>query len=1212
MTPMGFRSVLSSAVVLLLLAAGSARAQPSFDCAKASNAVERAICADPGLAALDVEMAALYAAARATVQGGAAEKLVAGQRAWMKRRGRCGGNAACLAAQMGERIAELRQSPATESAALACPEALGEARAMVSGIRFSIGMVQTLTPGTGLELGYTLSSAKPAPLPLFIVADFPVATRFKGKGFLPLTAGARGPDGLKHAEERTRAIIPLHGRVPAASGVITVFLLSAGPQDIGISLVTVGRCGEHVLRTERSPGLTVELGLPEIVLQDRFTADAPDELLADASGHYTMKVYKGRYEVFDRGTGALLLSRAGLRPRFSPARRFVAAVRMQDRRLEIIDLADGAVIHELRPGMLAWARNDSFIVLGAEIRQIDNTIVSSLNADIVTGTSMPNMGVGWLVEVVLDVDRLFVAMSDPSVNGFESGASFWDMISGETYQMAQSALPQEEQAVDGDRKALRRLVRTHRGIDIPLEYPLWRFGEPVRVTHGIETYRMNTFAADMQTFVVEDQIVRTPLPAATATATAADQRCETAKDGRGLARAKGDGVLCAVEVAGRGLARLPQPVFQASEATVLDRISDVVGEIDRVSPITYDTYGDHMDAYAGRKAKVEALIKKIAAATPAIRKRISPLAKENIGFECKTSAEAFDPAAIEEVWHWGEGESVHSLLFANCYAGSSRVSQAGLILVSGDLIENIGRQLVPDNASDDTSAFGWSATDASEIRVFVVAKDRILVSASYSGMAAFIDTRTGKRVGNLVPLADPTLVSAMRLTRDGRHLVQLNHDGRFAVSRADTGERLLSGAHIDDEIVVMLPDGRFDTTYEGAHALNVRFAGMPGLQTVHQFAATLQRPGLARAVLEGRAIAARPQTLGFPPQVFFTADAAEGGKRRLAVRASDDSGLARLRIFVDGQLTGERSVAGRAAEEVFEIADPGGSRWITVLADDADGLVSTPKGLLLPPPARGLGKLRAVLVGIDAYTADPAIPALAFARSDAERLKAVLAEHGAPDTTLLTDRAAGSEAILEAVAQAVAATGSDDTLLFSFAGHAVGSGAAGTAGDLLLALPETRTGALKETALAWRDVAALLAKAKGKVVILLDACHTGLAGSSAFATNDDVAGALLTTAGAPMVVLAASKGRQVALESAARGGGVFTSAIVEALGKGHATADADANGVIDLGEFYTAVKTRVLRDTEGRQSPWLARNLLVGDMALFSVRMATRTKSGGE
>ncbi|GAA4163605.1 caspase family protein [Shinella granuli] len=1202
--------VLPASAVLLLLFALSATAQPSFDCRKASNAVEQAICADPALAALDAEMSAVYGAARAAATGSAAETLVAEQRAWLRQRGRCGGDAACLGRQMRERIAVLRRSPVVETGAMACPAALGEARALVAGIRFTVGLTQKLTPDTGLQLGYQFPAARPSPLPLFIVADFPPATRFRGKGFLPLTAGAKGPDGLRHAQARVRAIIPLFGRQPAASGLITAFLLSAGRQDIGVSLVTGGKCGEHVLRTERSPDLTVQLGLPEIVVQDRFTTDAPEMVLADASGRHAMKVYDGRYEVFDRETGALLLARAGLNPRFSPAGRFVAAGRATDNRIEVVDLADGAVIQVLRPGVLAWARNDSFIVLGAEIRQLENTVVSTLDSDLVTGTSMRNMEVGWLTEIVLDIDRMFVAMTGPNADGLKDGGLFWDMISDETHDLAESgpglfALMSQGKSddfdPDGARKALRQLVKTHRGIDIPLESPLWRFGEPVRVTHGMESYRINAREPDVQAFVAEDQAVENPLPAVTATAADTDERCETAEDGRGLARVEGGDVLCAVAVAGRGLGRLPQPVFQASEATIFDRIGDVIGEIDRVSRIDHDTYGDHMDFGAARKAKIDALVTEIAAATPAIRGRIRPLPREDIGLACSTSAEAFDPAAIEQAWRWGEETKVRRLLFVNCYAGSSRISQAGLILVSDGLIVDIDRQLVPDKASEDTSAFGWSASDASAISVFAVAQERILVSASYSGMAAVIDTRTGRRIGNLMPLDNPTLVRAMRLTRDGRHLVQLNHDGRFTVSRVDTGEQALAGVHIDDEIVVMLPDGRFDTSYEGAHALNVRFAGMAGLQTVHQFGAALHRPGLAQAVLAGHDVAARPETLGAPPLVAFSARAAEAGRRRLVVSASDDTALARLRVFVDGRLVSERAVTGATAEAVFEIDDPGGGHWITVLADDADGLVSTPKGLVLPPPAGGRGMLHAVLVGIDAYSGDPAIPALSFARSDAERLKAVLAQagDGRREPILLTDEAARAETILKAVADAVAAAGPEDTLLFSFAGHAVGSGERGTTGELLLALPGTRTAALKETALAWREVAAVLAKAEAKVVVLLDACHTGLAGSSAFATNDDVAGALLTRAGAPMVVLAASKGRQVALESAGRGGGVFTSAIVEVLGAGRGAADADTNGVIDLGEFYAAVKTRVLRDTEGRQSPWLARNLLVGDMALF-------------
>lgn len=131
------------------------------------------------------------------------------------------------------------------------------------------------------------------------------------------------------------------------------------------------------------------------------------------------------------------------------------------------------------------------------------------------------------------------------------------------------------------------------------------------------------------------------------------------------------------------------------------------------------------------------------------------------------------------------------------------------------------------------------------------------------------------------------------------------------------------------------------------------------------------------------------------------------------------------------------------------------------------------------------------------------------------------------------------------------------------------------------------------------DVAVELARARGKVLIFLDACHSGLAGGSSLATNDDVADQLISSSGAPLIVLAASKGRQVALEDGRKGGGIFTSALVDTLSSDRNAADADLNGVIDLGELYSSVKSKVLNETDGKQSPWLARNLLVGEMTLF-------------
>lgn len=1187
----------------------SSLAGPSFDCQKASNANEFSICADPFLSQLDFDMSALFSRIRNGLEEDRAQILIKSQRSWLKQRATCNGDGECLGRLMRSRIEELTGFGGSEPVvALSCPEAIADAKALSAGATFTIDAPATLFPSSELRLNYTLPSARRSALPLYIVFDLPAETRFRGKGFLPLTAGARGPHGLKHAGERTRAIIPLDRGQPSTTGTVSAFLLLAGTHTIGFSIVTGGDCGEHVVLTHSAGPVKIELGLPEIVIQDAFANDAADAIVNDASGRYTMQVYDGRYIVLDQRTGALLLSRAGREPRFSPTGRFVATVRPTDNRIEVIDLSSGTVTNEFRPGVLAWARDDSFIVHGATIRQLDNTIVSSINPDIVTGTSMPNMGVAWReVEIVLDIDNMFAAMTADNVEGFEGGALFWDIVSGahsvqtESRAVYQPSSGSAGELLPGPRNlALRQLVKAQRGIDVPLEYPLWKFGEPVQVTHVDYGYNFDPGRNTLQSFVHLGQEPADRPKDSREPETASS--CRAAELQRGLARFQGN-IICATEVSGRGLGRLPRAVAQTPEETIFERIAGVIGAVKSAEPVRVENLGDHADISDERKERIRLVTETLSQLTADVSAGISPLPQEEAGFNCHTAPEKFDPQSIETVWHWTEGQTGAAAAFLNCYAGSSRISAATLFLISQHGIRDISPQLLPDDAPEDGSAFGWSSSDTSALHIFPLGPDRILVTASYSGTAAIIDIPSGKRAGNLFPLANPTLIRAMRLSGDGRHLIQLNHDGRFIVFRTGDGEHLLSGASIDDEIVVMLPDGRFDTTYEGAHALNIRFAGQTSLQTVHQFGAALYRPGLARDVLEGRDVAGRPETIGSPPLVDLVASDAVDGRRRLLISASDETMLNSLRVFVDGRLKEERFVEGTSTETEIDIIDPGGGHWITVVAADHDGLVSVPKAVLLPPPKKAAGALRAVVVGIDSYTIDPAIPPLRFARSDAERLSTVLRNHetkgASAEVNLLTDGSADRDAILAAVKAAVASTGPDDTLVFSFAGHGVGSGSEGKTGELLLALPSTRADALLETALPWRDIANELSRSKGTVVVLLDACHTGLAGSSSFATNDDAAGALLTSSGAPMVVLAASKGRQVALEKGESGGGLFTTAIVEALSTRRGQADADANGVIDLGEFYTSVKSRVVDETDGAQSPWLARNLLVGDMALF-------------
>ncbi|MBF0185431.1 MAG: DUF1311 domain-containing protein [Magnetococcales bacterium] len=86
---------------------------PSFDCRKAETAVENILCADPGLARMDVEMVSLYK--QALRQSKQPEQLKQQQRKWLRERDGCITPSCtrciyeCLPAVYRERIAALQQ-----------------------------------------------------------------------------------------------------------------------------------------------------------------------------------------------------------------------------------------------------------------------------------------------------------------------------------------------------------------------------------------------------------------------------------------------------------------------------------------------------------------------------------------------------------------------------------------------------------------------------------------------------------------------------------------------------------------------------------------------------------------------------------------------------------------------------------------------------------------------------------------------------------------------------------------------------------------------------------------------------------------------------------------------------------------------------------------------------------------------------------------------
>lgn len=84
---MNLSRLLLSCTLTLPLAAQAA--MPSFDCAKSDGAVEKLICSDAALAALDSKLDATYKAAAAKAEGALARRLREDQRGWVKGRNEC-------------------------------------------------------------------------------------------------------------------------------------------------------------------------------------------------------------------------------------------------------------------------------------------------------------------------------------------------------------------------------------------------------------------------------------------------------------------------------------------------------------------------------------------------------------------------------------------------------------------------------------------------------------------------------------------------------------------------------------------------------------------------------------------------------------------------------------------------------------------------------------------------------------------------------------------------------------------------------------------------------------------------------------------------------------------------------------------------------------------------------------------------------------------
>lgn len=433
------------------------------------------------------------------------------------------------------------------------------------------------------------------------------------------------------------------------------------------------------------------------------------------------------------------------------------------------------------------------------------------------------------------------------------------------------------------------------------------------------------------------------------------------------------------------------------------------------------------------------------------------------------------------------------------------------------------------------------------------------------------------------------------------------------------------------EWLAAAPDGAYRSSIDGARALAWSFAAPLEGFSFERFAARFDKPEVVARRLMGEASPPNV-SMSRPPRLELT------GTQRAVVRTPDRSftvsatatsasRVDRVRAFVDGRPVAEKMVCAREGQATITIPLHAGQNRVGIVAYDAAGQASNTQNLDVVSTSALAEKpsLYIVAVGVSRYPNMTPDQQLDFADDDARSVvEAFQQQIGATKpfakvfTTVLLDDKVTVRSVEEALAS-LRAMRPDDLGVVFFAGH----GAKLAEGRMVFMTNQasfTRASA-EANGIGWDRIHSELASVRGRVLMMLDACHSGYLTTEIVAPNEELARQLTASNRAGVFVFSAARGSQFSYEvpptgsgSSSRGlelawtdgqkpppmsrelpggHGLFTSALLEAL-TGDAP-DQDRSGATEVGELVDYVTERVRAASNGKQTPWVARREMFGE-----------------
>jgi hypothetical protein len=1008
--------------------------------------------------------------------------------------------------------------------------------------------------------------------PAYLMVAFDGPVRFDGAGFYVLLPGARAAFGISSFADRTRAVIPYYGRGVPLDGKFAVVPLQAGTLNVEWTVVGYDGCKEIVADGGRG-SVTISVGAtgaPEIVVND-FAAEEPSERIYSPAAGRVVEVHDGRYRLVDEETGAEIAERVGTRPRFSPTGRFLAAYAEDG--IEILDTVDGKPVYRDSVGRdLAWDSADSFAILNRGAWGMIVIVAPSFENRVVLQGQGSCHACGGTDNTAVRID---LENNVAALNG-DQGAG----VASLTVDAKLDLGIMNNNDIRRARQDLLAFVKRQSQVTAYALPKRWELNGGLKFSNLSSEGTEFSSSDPLTKFLVKPRF----LPVAAVEESRAGSI--RVAQWRGLAPKGAVGVerLSLGHLEALGLpsmdAKGQSPATFAREVMVFSK--DAEGALS-----------------ADEEGEMQAVGRLIEKEIPGAR---GVFGQKAYSTGCYVEA-SFDQTTLrytqildtfQRAFKFQRDGRVIWITHYQCKEGSAGFDHPTLALFdsalpqpwflhdeTGDPDSNVGTVCYANIASCDFDA-----------RIF--GGRYLLLFSTLSRAIEVFDLDARRNVFRRYNLPRGDLLQEALISSDYKLVLQINSDGSFAGFRLEDAAPLFEGRYVDDEVVVWTPDGRFDATSEGAHYVNLRLPGRVGTYTFEQFSAQLKTPGLVQRLAAGETFPA--VNLVSPPSLKGTFEV-DGDRVLGTAEVAADTRVASLLVFQDGLMT-DKLDKNVGADWDFDVGLLPGTRWVSLVAVDEAGLASLPMGRDLPPLPGMPRRVHLLAVGVDNYD-DPAIPDLGLAVSDAERFAKAIETIGGDvriaSSRVLDERAATREGVLAALREVLAAAGSGETVVLFFAGHGVTT----SDGAYFLATADTAINDIAGSALPWEEVAVLLREKEARIAVFLDTCHSGAAGTGAFSTNDGAAASLLERIPSGIVVFSASKGRELSEEAAAVGGGVFTSALVDAITGNRDRFDENGNGAIEISELYRGVKAVVKAGTEGRQTPWIARNQMVGDFALF-------------